>query len=234
MNDQDLERQLRSQKSPREEGYTPAPLPATLEAARANRAPARILRAGMFAGAAAAGALAVAVVAVILSGPSHNGVGGGTSPSPSASVSASPGVCAPGDVTLTAEPWGGAAGSRGTVVTVALASGHDPCMLGRGLAAEMTDGNGSVLATTPAQSGGWVALASGASFTIGIAWSNWCAAAGDALNEDVGLGPLRGGTGPDRWRRPGATLHGQRGGHRAQLDGPRAPAVAVRATGSSR
>ena len=177
MNDQDLERQLRSQKSPREEGYTPAPLPATLEAARANRAPARILRAGMFAGAAAAGALAVAVVAVILSGPSHNGVGGGTSPSPSASVSASPGVCAPGDVTLTAEPWGGAAGSRGTVVTVALASGHDPCMLGRGLAAEMTDGNGSVLATTPAQSGGSVALASGASFTIGIAWSNWCAAA---------------------------------------------------------
>ncbi|MDP9251063.1 MAG: DUF4232 domain-containing protein [Chloroflexota bacterium] len=179
MNDQDLERELRSQRSPREHGYTPARLPMTLEEARANRAPARILRAGMFVGAAAAGALAVAVVAVILSGPSHNGVGGGTSASPSASPSASAsvasGACAPGDVVLTAEPWGGAAGSRGTVVTVSLAAGGAQCDLPKAVHAEIVDANGKHLVKGgTSTTDGSVALAPGASFQIGVAWSNWC------------------------------------------------------------
>jgi hypothetical protein len=179
MNDQDLERQLRSQRGPREEGYTPAQLPRTLEDARANRAPAPIVRAGMFVGAAAAGALAVAVVAVILSGPSHNGVGGGTSASPSASPSASAsvasGACAPGDVMLSAEPWGGAAGSRGTVVTVALAAGGPPCDLAKAVHAEVVDANGKHLVKgATSTTDGSVALAPAASFQVGVAWSNWC------------------------------------------------------------
>jgi hypothetical protein len=79
---------------------------------------------------------------------------------------------------MTAEPWGGAAGSRGTVATLALTSGRQACQLGKGLAAEIADANASVLVTTAAaQSGGAVALVPGASFTIGITWSNWCAAA---------------------------------------------------------
>ena len=79
---------------------------------------------------------------------------------------------------MTAEPWGGAAGSRGTVVTLSLASGRQACMLGKGLAAEMLDANGSVLVTTAAaETGESVSLAPGASFTIGISWSNWCASA---------------------------------------------------------
>jgi hypothetical protein len=180
MNDQDLERQLRSQRGPREEGYSPAPLPRTLEDARTSSSPpGRLLRAGLFVGVAAAGALTVAVVGGILSGPGNNGVGGTTSASPSASPSASSsvasGACAPSDVVLTAEPWGGAAGSRGTVVTVALAAGRSGCDLPKAVHAEVVDANGKhlVKGATPTTDGS-VALAPAASFQVGVAWSNWC------------------------------------------------------------
>ncbi|HEY8772388.1 MAG TPA: hypothetical protein VIM66_04375 [Candidatus Limnocylindria bacterium] len=177
MNDQDLERELRSQRSPREDGYTPARLPMNLDdgtpsGARRSMVP----RAALVAVAALAGALAVAVVTGILSGPRPD-VGSDGSPSAQATASV-PGDCGPSDVAFSAEPWGGAAGSRGTVVTVKLAAAHDACTLGKGLAAQVADANGSVLVTTGASApGGSVALADGASFTIGISWSNWCAAA---------------------------------------------------------
>ncbi|MBA3689097.1 MAG: DUF4232 domain-containing protein [Chloroflexi bacterium] len=181
MNDQDLERDLRTQRSPREEGYVPARLPMTLdEAPVARRGASRLPRAVLLVGAGVAGALAVAIGAGILSG-SDPGVGTTDSASPSAAAStpvAGGGACGPQDVSLTAEPWGGAAGSRGTVVTVALAAGRDACTLGKGLAAEIADAKGSVLVTTgPSPSGGPVMLAPGGSFTIGITWSNWCVAA---------------------------------------------------------
>jgi hypothetical protein len=175
MNDQDLERQLRSQRGPREDGYTPAPLPMTLEEARAKRAPARILRAGMFVGAAAAGVLAVGVVAVILSGPGNKGVGGTASASPSASASVASGACTPADVMLSAEPWGGAAGSRGTIVTISQAPGGAPCDLPKAVHAEIVDAKGKHLVKgATSTTDGSVALAPGASFQVGVAWSNWC------------------------------------------------------------
>jgi hypothetical protein len=176
MNDQDIERQLRSQRGPREQGYTPAPLPRTLADARTSSSrPGRLLRAGMFVGVAAAGALTVAVVGGILAGPGNNGVGGTTSASPSASASVSSGACAPEDVVLTAEPWGGAAGSRGTVVTVALAAGGSGCDLPKAVHAEVVDANGKhlVKGATPTTDGS-VALAPAASLQVGVAWSNWC------------------------------------------------------------
>ncbi|MGZ6299890.1 MAG: hypothetical protein ACXWMN_05295 [Candidatus Limnocylindria bacterium] len=179
MNDNDLEHELRSQPGPREDGYAPMPLPMTLDDGSAARPGSSLLpRAAMFAGVALAGALAVAVVAGIFSGP-NPGVGGTASASPSAEASAaSPGSCGPADIVLSAEPWGGAAGSRGTVVTVSLAAGREACTLGKGLAAQVADANGSVLATTPDSApGGPVSVVPGASFTIGIRWSNWCAAA---------------------------------------------------------
>ena len=194
MNDHDLERDLRTQHGPREEGYTPARLPMTLgEVPVASGVPSRLPRAAMLVGAGLAGALAVAIASGAFSGPGP-GVGASDSASPSASASPSPsaaastpaastpaagsGACGPQDVSLVAEPWGGAAGSRGTVVTLALAEGHEACMLGKGLAAEIVDANGSVLVTTAAaEPGGSVSLEPGASFTIGITWSNWCVAA---------------------------------------------------------
>jgi hypothetical protein len=181
MNDQDLERDLRTQRGPREEGYLPGRLPMSLDdSAAAGRRPSRLPRAAMLVAAGAAGALAVAIAAGVFSGPGPGvGANGSTSPSAEASTPASgSGSCTQQDVSMTGEPWGGAAGSRGTVVTFALASGRDACQLGKGLAAEIADANGSVLVTTGApQSGGAVALVPGASFTIGISWSNWCAAA---------------------------------------------------------
>jgi len=180
MNDQDLERDLRTQRSPREEGYVPARLPMTLDEAPVASRGSRLPRAVMLVGAGVAGALAVAIAAGLFSG-SDPGVGSTESTSPSA-VASTPvsggGACGPQDVSLTAEPWGGAAGSRGTVVTLALAAGRDACTLGKGMAAEVADANGSVLVTTgAAQAGGSVDLVPGDSFTIGVTWSNWCEAA---------------------------------------------------------
>src|SRR6266480_4338978 len=126
MNDQDLERDLRSQRGPREDGYAPTRLPMTLDdGPTAGPRRSMVPRAALFAGAALAGALAVAVVAGIMSGPGPDVVGNG---SPSAQASALlPGDCGPSDVTVSAETWGGAAGSRGTVVTLTLAAGTSFC-----------------------------------------------------------------------------------------------------------
>jgi hypothetical protein len=181
MNDNDLERELRAQRGPREDGYLPARLPMTLdEGAVAGRRTSTLPRAAMLVAAGLAGALAVAVAAGVFSGPGPGvGANGSASPSAEASTPSSGGeACGPEDVSLTAEPWGGAAGSRGTVVTVALASGGQACQLRKGLVAEITDANGSVLVTSgPSAAGDPVSVAPGDSYTIGIAWSNWCEAA---------------------------------------------------------
>ena len=170
MNDNDLEAQLRSQRGPREEGYTPMALPNSLEGEHVpGGGPSPVLRAALFVGAAAAGALAIAVVAGVFSGRSPD-VGSG-SPSPSEAANA----CAISDVALSAEPWGGAAGSRGTVVTITLAAGHSSCQLAGPVTVVINDANGTpVISATSDRTGGSVLLEQGAAYTVGIAWSNWC------------------------------------------------------------
>ena len=170
MSDHDLEEQLRSQRGPREEGYTPMPLPTSPEASRRNAGPSGPLRAGMFAGAAAAGVVVIVVAAGFLS-RSATGVGSST-PSPSSA----PGDCAPADVTFSAEPWGGATGSRGTVVTVSLADGRDDCMLSIFVGGQIQDADGKALVSSSVLGVGGrrVRLAPGAAYTIGVSWSNWC------------------------------------------------------------
>lgn len=178
MNHNDLERELRSQHGPREAGYTPAILPMTLaERPAPTVAPSRLVRTGLLVGVGIAGALAVAVVAGILSSPgSGPEVGSENSTAPSAEATARPPApCGLQDVALAAEPWGGAAGSRGTVVTVSLARGRYPCALPSAVDAQVVDANGVQLITGRAPStAGSVALEAGASYTIGVAWSNWC------------------------------------------------------------
>jgi len=179
MNDDDLERELRSQRGPREAGYTPLPMPMTPdEGPVANRRPSRLPRAAMLTAAGLAGALAVAIAAGVFSDPgSGPEVGAGSeSPSADASIPAA-GSCGVADVTFTAEPWGGGAGSRGTVVTVSLNGGASPCTIPLPVNAEIADANGTVLVSgrTPASDEG-LSLGADASFDIGIAWSNWCEA----------------------------------------------------------
>ena len=177
MNDEDLERQLRSQRGPREDGYSPTRLPMTLEGETVgNAGPSRRWRAGMFVGVAAAGALAVAVVAAIVTGP-RPGIGNTGSGSPSALASTpETGSCAIGDVAFSAEPWGGAAGSRGTVVTLTLAAGRNACSLPKAVQrVQIADAQGKVLVNgASAPAAGSVLLKPNASFDIGVAWSNWC------------------------------------------------------------
>lgn len=196
MNDEDLERELRSQHGPREGGYAPAPLPVTLDGASVTVArPSRLPRAGLVVGAALAGALAVAVIAGIFSA-SDSGVGGTDSASPSASASTqAEGSCAPMDVAFSAEPWGGAAGSRGTTVTIALAGGRYACSFPRGVTAQIADANGTVLLTASAPpAAGSVTLEPGGAFALSVVWSNWCAA-------DVAA-PVTLSLTPDGWASP--------------------------------
>lgn len=176
MNDNDLERDLRSQRGPREEGYAPAGLPMTLDEVppRASRL-SGLPRAAMFAGVAIAGALAVALVAGIFSGSGPDVGSGSESPSAAAS-SPAVGDCAPLDVTFTGEPWGGAAGSRGTIVTIGLADGRYPCALGGRVAGLISDANGAVLVSGQSAAAGAVILEPNSTFTVGVAWSNWCGA----------------------------------------------------------
>lgn len=179
MNDNDLERDLRSQRGPREAGYNPAVLPMALDDAPAARAnPSRLGRTGLFVGAGVAGALAVAAAAAILAGPGAGpGVGAG-SEAPSAEATAAPvGACGILDVAFTAEPWGGAAGSRGTVVFVSLATGRYACHLAVPIVATIADAGGRVLVSGgTASPDGTVDLFQGARFQLGIRWSNWCGA----------------------------------------------------------
>jgi hypothetical protein len=179
MNDDELERRLRSERGPREAGYAAGQLPASLDSKSDGRPP-RPVRVGLYVGAALAAALAVAVAGSILSGESP-GVGGDVSPSVAASVSGSPaatagdGNCQAGDLFLTEEAWGGAAGSRGTVVTVALADGHASCMLPASVTMQIVDGTETTLVSGQTTTGrGQIQLVSGQAYTIGVAWSNWC------------------------------------------------------------
>ena len=181
MNDNDLERQLRSQRGPREGGYQPATLPMSLEDQPALSArPARLGRTALLVGVGAAGALAVAVVAGVFSGPSSGpdvGSGNSSEPSPSAAVSAP--ACGPADVTLTGEPWGGAAGSRGTTVTVTLASGRYDCTLAPVTGGEITRGGPVAVSVaseiaSAADLGPSVPLTADTAYSVGVAWSNWC------------------------------------------------------------
>jgi hypothetical protein len=176
MNDNELERDLRTQRGPREAGYIPAGLPMTLDDGPAHAAGiSRLPRAALFAGVAVAGALAVALLAGIFSGSGPDVGSGSESPSAAAS-SRAVGDCTPVDVILRAESWGGAAGSRGTVVTVSLADGRYPCALGGRVAGVISDANGAVLVSGQSAAAAAVNLDPYKSFSVGVAWSNWCGA----------------------------------------------------------
>lgn len=176
MNDNDLERRLRSESGPREDGYVASQLPASLEPAVP---PSRVMRTAILAGAVVAGVLAVVVGSAMLSdgGVPENGVGAGETATPAATASPpEPTYCQPMDVELTAEPWGGAAGSRGTVVTVTLAENRYPCTIERNAYVGIFDAEGSVLISTEEEGPtDPILLRPADALVMGVSWSNWCA-----------------------------------------------------------
>jgi hypothetical protein len=185
MNDHELERMLRSQAGPRERGYRARQL--AEPAARPGGAESSILRVAVLASAVAAAALVVAIGAAALLPRSPIGVGAGSS-SPSASATPPPSqatpssnnvaACTESDVDLGAEAWGGAAGSRGTLITLALREGRSACTLGQATGAWLTDAAGTTLVDSGPMNADAVALLLDGeqAYAVGVAWSNWCGA----------------------------------------------------------
>jgi hypothetical protein len=176
MNDNDLERQLRAQAGPREEGYVPTRLPASPEEAPLRR-PSPLMRAAVLVPAVAAGVLVVAVAAAAIRGfgPGSNvGSGGVSTPSASAAQPSPPAVaaCRSQDFAWSTDPWTGAAGSRGTNVMLRGVTSLDGCAVDGAISVEIRDANGAVLAT--GSSSNHQRLHAGDVFEVGVAWSNWC------------------------------------------------------------
>ncbi|PZR61994.1 MAG: hypothetical protein DLM71_07170 [Chloroflexi bacterium] len=191
MNNRPIEERLAA-PDPTTRGYRPRPLPRDLASARASLAQLdrrRLLVSlvGLVGGVTAATA-AAAVVFALVAAPRSSTVGTG---SPSASPTAaetpvSPRACRSADLTAMAERWTGAAGSRGTVVTVVNDSNRICSLAGQPTAA-ILDSHGrpvgappTVLVTSSAGStptrGGQISLLPGHAATTTVVWSNWCGA----------------------------------------------------------
>lgn len=176
MNNDDLERQLRAQAGPREVGYQPTVLPATLEAEPRRSRPLSASRMALVGAAVLAGA-ALAIALTRVPQPAPSGVGAGGSPGPSPTVRATPtqpepATCVAGDFAWSTDPWGGAAGSRGTNVLLRGVTSLTGCLIAGDVSVQIRDANGQVLVSATTTS--HLRSTAGDVFEIGIAWSNWC------------------------------------------------------------
>ena len=185
MGHEDLERRLRSESGPREDGYAPLPLPAGLSAA--DRPTPPLLRWGLL-GAAAAAAVVVVATATVLLAPPRESAGGpppaapsasaaletSPTPTPTAEPSAELAPCAASDFAVSTDPWDAGAGSRGTTVVLRLVDGAAPCTLAGAPAAGIDDANGQALVRSTPVAGTSSVLDPGQMVTVGLHWSNWC------------------------------------------------------------
>ena len=176
MNNDDLERQLRTQAGRREDGYRPSPLPATLNVQSRRNGLSRAGRVALVGATVVAGAaLAIALTRMPQPAPSGIGSGGSAESSASAQPTSTPpqlAVCSAEDFAWSTDPWTGAAGSRGTNVLLRGVASLGGCLIDGAVSVEIRDGGGDALISKTAVSRQRVAA--GNVFEIGIAWSNWC------------------------------------------------------------
>jgi Domain of unknown function (DUF4232) len=160
-----------------------------------------VARAVATVGAAAAGVILAALAGTwLLGGFQPGGTGGSVSvssptattpslqvtptpqatmaPTPQATAQPSPAVtaCLASSLHASAQPWGGAAGSRGTTLTVTN-SGTVTCTLHGRPGASIADASGAVLVSTAeaaTPSDPVMRLAPGQSAITSVVWSNWC------------------------------------------------------------
>ena len=139
------------------------------------------MRVGLLAGAAVAALLAVAIASGL--GRGVRALGRGKRIADGEPVERAGyadtggehgGACAAGDVVSTAEPWGGAAGGRGTVVTVTLADGAAACDVATGPRGRMVDGSGRSSSFRMSPSRARRVSSRARASTVGVEWSNWC------------------------------------------------------------
>jgi len=183
MNDNDLERRLRAESGPREQGYVPSQLPATVETGPPDGRPSRALRLAILVPAVVAGVAVVAIAAALLNGSVPDGVGaGGTSTPILSPTGRAPVYCQTNDVQITAEPWGGAAGSRGTVVTVRLAAGRYPCLFAPVPGARIDAQGAPLVESEAAGMDATRTIEAGMPAEFSVTWSNWCGEPHDTVN----------------------------------------------------
>jgi hypothetical protein len=176
MNNDDLERQLRAQAGPREEGYRPSPLPGTLNAQSRRNGLSNAGRVALVGATVVAGAaLAIALTRLPQSAPSGVGSGGGPQSSASAQPTGTPPqltACSAEDFAWSTDPWTGAAGSRGTNVLLRGVTSLDGCRINGAVSVEIRDAGGQKLVGNTAVT--HQRVAAGDVLELGIAWSNWC------------------------------------------------------------
>lgn len=187
MKDNNLEDRLRSEMGPREQGYVASLLPEALGGRPSTGASRQQM--AVILSAVAAGIVVVAAGSLVFSrGNGQNP--GSILPDAFASPSGTPvpEACQPAEVFLSAEPWGAAAGSRGTTVYIGYRGGPNPtrfqCELPSGVGGEVLDALGNVLVRKePVPGAPTVELRTPRSvpftawdggYSIGVAWSNWC------------------------------------------------------------
>ncbi|MEO8511242.1 MAG: hypothetical protein ABI534_08370 [Chloroflexota bacterium] len=197
MSHEDLERRLRSEPSRHDSGYHAVPLPASLVAR--ERTP-RVGRLAILLTTVVAGAATAMIVIALLGAPAESPVGQEpvATPLPIASPesgvpSATPsgtGACAGPDLAVTAERWGGAAGSRGTTLSIAPA-GAQACRLPAQLEVRMTTVDGGLLISglSSGPAGGMLPLDAETRYALGVAWSNWCGERPDGAHLELRLRP---------------------------------------------
>lgn len=177
MNRDQIERSLR-EPGPFEQGYQPVALPAEAADARpvgGRRGPLLAVgRLGMLAAAVAGGA-ALAIMLTRLPAPATGGVGaGGSTPSQAASQAPTiTAVCRAEDFAWTADPWGGAAGSRGTTVLARGVTSLAGCVIHGEAALMLSDASGHTLLASRSASTA-ITVHAGTLLEVGISWSNWC------------------------------------------------------------
>jgi len=192
-----LERSLR-EPGPRERGYRAQPLPISLTEARQTSRGARpLLRAALIGAVAASAAIVTLAVTLGLPrGPVGTSAGNSSAASSSAESSLAPSSLAPSstlasasaqptnnpaaaclasNLAISADPWGGATGSRGTTVLFRTVDSASPCTLQGSPQAEVVDASGKVLANAAASNvGSPVQLGSGRVAELNVLWSNYC------------------------------------------------------------
>jgi hypothetical protein len=179
MNREQIERSLH-QPGPLEQGYRPAALSARLADARQRSGWRGTLLAvgqlGMVAAAVVAGT-AIAVLLTRTPTPGANGVGAGA-PTPTEAASLAPSTidaCRAEDFAWSTDPWGGAAGSRGTTVLPRGVTSLRACQIQGRAALVLSDASGhTLLAAQSAVSA--ISVHGGTLLEIDISWSNWCGA----------------------------------------------------------
>ncbi|HEX5040246.1 MAG TPA: hypothetical protein VFW95_08945 [Candidatus Limnocylindria bacterium] len=202
-----IENALSSEIPGDERRYIPRPIPATIDAARAQLDGSPGMSLATMLGAA----VALAVVAVVAwaawrtVGPERLGVGAETPsaaavPSPSPTPSG-PLACGAADFLIASDPWDAAAGSRGTRIVFRVVESTPSCLLPAAVDASITDASG-VLVSGRAPEASPTEVTAGTQVELGISWSNWCGpapAAGLSLLVRVGedsipIGPAGDGT----------------------------------------